>query len=322
MPFLLLKINKMYIIIKTKNVKKGEKMYYDYNVTIVKPKKKKWKIILIVVIVLVILALSIYGGIKYAEYKKNKEIEEQIKKEQQLLEEQKRIEAEKEAIRLKNANNLTEEQMQAIEKIYSIEEKTAFLTFDDGPTTTVTPLILDILKQENVKATFFVLGNRAKANPELIKREFDEGHYIANHGYTHKYSQIYQNAQTVLDEYNYAESCIQEALGNPDYHSRVFRFPGGSYGGYYKNIKSQAKQLLRQNNIVSLDWNALSRDAEGAHTKETIMQSVIDTVGQKQSVVILMHDSYDKILTYETLPDVIKYLRDNGYIFKNLYDIL
>jgi len=322
MPFLLLKINKMYIIIKTKNVKKGEKMYLGYNVIVVKPRMKKWKIIIIILIVLIFIALSIYGGIKYAQYKNNKKIEEQIQKEQELLEEQKRIEREKEAKRLKNASTLTEEQMQTIENIYSIEEKTAFLTFDDGPTTTVTPLILDLLKQENIKATFFVLGNRAKANPELIKREFEEGHYIANHGYTHKYSQIYQSSQTVLDEYNYTESCIQEALGNPDYHSRVFRFPGGSVGGYYKNIKVQAKQLLRQNNIVSLDWNALSKDAEGAHTKEKIMQSIISTVGQKQSVVILMHDSYDKILTYETLTDVIKYLRDNGYTFKNLYDIL
>lgn len=297
-------------------------MYLGYNVTVVKPKKVIWKIILITVIVLFIIALSIYCGIKYAQYKNNKIIEAQILKEQQIIEEQKRIEKEKEAKRLKNSQPLTEEQMQKIESIYSIDGKTAFLTFDDGPTTTVTPLILDLLKQENIKATFFVLGNRAKANPELIKRQFEEGHYIANHGYTHKYSQIYQSSQTVLDEYNYTESCIQEALGNPDYHSRVFRFPGGSYGGYYKNIKSQTKQLLRQNNIVSLDWNALSRDAEGAYTKESIMQSIIDTVGQKESVVILMHDSYDKILTYETLPDVIKYLRDNGYIFKNLYDIL
>lgn len=297
-------------------------MYLDYNVTVVKPKIKKWKIVVIMLIVLTVVALCIYTGIKYSEYKNNKKIEEQIQKEQQILEEQKRIEKEKEAERLKNANTLTEEQMQAVENIYSIQEKTAFLTFDDGPTTTVTPLILDVLKQENVKATFFVLGNRAKANPDLVKRQFEEGHYIANHGYTHKYSQIYQSSQSVLDEYNYTESCIQEALGNPDYHSRVFRFPGGSAGGYYKNIKIQAKQLLRQNNIVSLDWNALSKDAEGAHTKETIMQSVINTVGQKQSVVILMHDSYDKILTYETLPNVIKYLKDNGYTFKNLYDIL
>ena len=297
-------------------------MYYGYNLTVVKPKMKKWKIIIIVLIVLIVIALSIYAGIKYAQHKNDEKIQAQIRKEQELLEEQKRIEAEKEAKRLKNASTLTEEQMQAIENIYTSEEKRVFLTFDDGPTTTVTPLILDLLKQENIKATFFVLGNRAKANPDLIKREFEEGHYIANHGYTHKYSQIYQSSQTVLDEYNYAEGCIQEALGNPDYHSRVFRFPGGSVGGYYKTIKKEAKQFLRQNNIVSLDWNALSKDAEGAHTKETIMQNIAGTVGQKQSVVILMHDAYDKILTYETLPDVIQYLRDNGYSFKNLYDIL
>ncbi|MCI8345112.1 MAG: hypothetical protein HFJ42_03970 [Clostridia bacterium] len=94
------------------------------------------------------------------------------------------------------------------------------------------------------------------------------------------------------------------------------------FGGYYKNIKKDAKAYLRQNGIVSLDWNSLSKDAEGAHTKETLLQSVIDTVGSKQSVVILMHDAADKILTYETLPSVIQYLRDNGYSFKNLYDIL
>lgn len=297
-------------------------MNYGYEIVSIKPKINKWKIILVISIVLIVIALSIYGGIKYAQYKNNEKIQEQIRKEQELLEEQKRIEAEKEAKRLKNSKTLTEEQMQSVENIYTPEEKRVFLTFDDGPTTTVTPFILDLLKQENIKATFFVLGNRAKANPDLIKREFEEGHYIANHGYTHKYSQIYQSSQTVLDEYNYTEGCIQEALGNPEYHSRVFRFPGGSVGGYYRNIKTEAKQFLRQNNIVSLDWNALSKDAEGAHTKETIMQNIIGTVGKKQSVVILMHDAYDKILTYETLPEVIQYLRDNGYSFKNLYDIL
>ena len=118
--------------------------------------------------------------------------------------------------------------MENVSNLIKGKEKIAYLTFDDGPSKTVTPLLLDLLKQENIKATFFVLGNRAKSNPDLIKREFEEGHYIANHGYTHKYSSIYTNSQTVLDEYNYTESCIQEALANPDYHSRVFRFPGGS----------------------------------------------------------------------------------------------
>ena len=297
-------------------------MYYPYNLIVVKPKINKWKIFIVVLIVLVIILLSIYGGIKYTKYMQNKKLEKELQKEQEIIEEQKRIQQEKEAKRLKNANPLTQEQMGAIENIYTSEEKRVFLTFDDGPTTSVTPFILDLLKQENIKATFFVLGNRAKSNPDLIKREFEEGHYIANHGYTHKYSSIYTNSQTVLDEYNYTENCIQEALQNPDYHSRVFRFPGGSVGGYYKNIKREARSYLRQNGIVSLDWNSLSKDAEGAHTKETLLQNVINTVGNKQSVVILMHDASDKILTYETLPSVIQYLRENGYSFKNLYDIL
>ena len=297
-------------------------MLYQFESYEIKPKLNKKKVFFFILIVLIIVALSVYGAIKVAEYQNQNRIE-QVKIEEQRIE-QERIEEEKrkEQEKLKNANPFTEEQMQAIENIYTSEEKRVFLTFDDGPTQAVTPYILDLLKQENIKATFFVLGNRAKANPELIRREFEEGHYIANHGYTHKYSQIYQNAQTVLDEYNYTENCIQEALNNPNYHSKVFRFPGGSQGGYYKTIKVQAKTYLRQNGIVSLDWNALSKDAEGAKTKEELLQNVITTIGDKQSVVILMHDSADKILTYETLPDIIKYLKDNGYQFKTLYDIL
>ena len=297
-------------------------MLYEFESFDIKSKKNSLKIFLVLLIVVVVTSLSVYGALKFIKYKKEeieqaKILEEQRIEEQRIAEEQR-----KEEELLKNANPFTEEQMQAIENIYDVQEKRVFLTFDDGPTQTVTPFVLDLLKQENIKATFFVLGTRAKANPELIKREFEEGHYIANHGHTHIYRQIYQNKQTVLDEYNYTEQCIQEALNNPNYHSKVFRFPGGSNGGYYWKIKSEAKQYLRENGIVSLDWNCLSRDAEGARTKEALLQSVIETSQGKQSIVILMHDSSDKILTYETLPDVIKYLRDNGYEFKTLYDIL
>lgn len=298
-------------------------MLYNYGLIAVKPKINKKKVFLIGFIVIIVIALSIYTAIKYAEYVHQKNIEEQIKIENERIIEERRIQEEQEKERLKNASAFTEEQMQAIENIYhDIGKKRVFLTFDDGPTQSVTPYILDLLKQENIKATFFILGNRAKLNPELVQREFIEGHYIANHGYSHKYSQIYQNEQTVLEEYNYTEQCIQEALQNPDYHSKVFRFPGGSSGGYYHTIKVQAKQHLRQNGIVSLDWNALSKDAEGAKTKEELLQNVIATIGNKSSVVILMHDAYDKILTYETLPTIIQYLRENGYEFQTLYDIL
>lgn len=301
-------------------------MLYSYETIDIKPKLNKKKVILLILIVLTIIAVSVYAGIYF--YKKNKE-NQKTKEQEEItkikIEEENQIQEEerKEQERLKNSEPFTEEQIEKIENIYNLSEgKNAFLTFDDGPTQSVTPLILDLLKQENIKATFFVLGNRAKANPELIKREFDEGHYIANHGYSHKYSEIYQNTQTVLDEYNYTESCIQEALENPDYHSRLFRFPGGSVGGYYNSIKKEAIGTLKEQGIAYLDWNSLSKDAEGAKTKEELFQNLIDTVGEKQNVVILMHDAADKILTYETLPDVIQYLRDNGYQFKTIYDIL
>lgn len=301
-------------------------MLYSYETIYIKPKLNKKKVFLLILIILVIIAISVYSIMYFI--KKNKE--SQIAREQEeinkiKIEEENKIKEQqkKEQERLKNSEPFTEEQIANIENIYNKEDgKRVFLTFDDGPTQSVTPFILDLLKKENIKATFFVLGNRAKANPDLIKREFEEGHYIANHGYTHKYSTIYQNSQTVLDEYNYTESCIQEALENPDYHSRLFRFPGGSVGGYYHSIKKQTKPFLKEQGIVSLDWNALSKDAEGAKTKEELLQNVIDTTGKKQNVVLLMHDAADKILTYEILQDVIEYYRDNGYEFKNIYDIL
>ena len=299
-------------------------------------KLNKKKVFGAALIVATIIGLSIYSGVKSAEYAHEKQKEAQNQKEQAIVE-QIRIEQEEEARKIEeqknaeieakkkiNENPFTEEQMQAIDNIYSAPEgeKRVFLTFDDGPTESVTPLILDLLKQENIKATFFVLGNRAKSNPELIRREYEEGHYIANHGYSHVYRQVYSSTQAVLDEYNYTESCLQEALNNPNYHSKVFRFPGGSVGGYYHSLKKEAKSVLKDNNITYLDWNCLSKDAEGANTKEQLLQNVIDTAGTKSSVVVLMHDAADKILTYETLPDVINYFRENGYTFKNLYDIL
>ena len=87
-------------------------------------------------------------------------------------------------------------------------------------------------------------------------------------------------------------------------------------------IKSEAKILLEQNNIAYVDWNSLSNDAAGAKTKEAIIENTKSTIGNKNSVVILMHDAGDKILTYEALPEIIAYLKEQGYKFKNFYSIM
>lgn len=210
-----------------------------------------------------------------------------------------------------------------VENIYKSEEKRVFLTFDDGPSKQVTPQILDLLQEENIKATFFVLGSRVELNPDIVKRAYEEGHYIANHGYSHKYSQIYVSVQTVLDEYYNTESAIRIAIGDDQYTSLLFRFPGGSTGGKYKEIKKQAKETLKENGIAYVDWNVLTGDSEGG--KKTVEQLVArfnETIGTKNSIVILMHDAGDKTTTYEALPQIIQNLRDNGYEFKNFYDLI
>ncbi|MBP3255164.1 MAG: polysaccharide deacetylase [Clostridia bacterium] len=311
-------------------------MLYGYDLVQIEEGKtlNKKKVFLTILVVILVIAVIVCGiGLAIIKINNKKEdeqlkqfalsaVEEQkrLQEEEKIKKEQLRIEEEQ---RKKNQIAFTEEQLNAIENIYEeTGEKRVFLTFDDGPNMSVTPFILDLLKQENIKATFFVLGSRAQYNPELIQREYNEGHYIANHSYSHVYREIYQDVDSVFDEYNSTEAIIQDALGNPNYHSKLFRFPGGSTGGYYRDVKAEAVEALRDNGIASLDWNALSRDAEGAKTVEELVQNVIDTVEDKESVVILMHDAADKILTYEALPEIIQYLRDNGYSFKNIYDIL
>ena len=176
----------------------------------------------------------------------------------------------------------TEEQKEFINKINNIyngtEGKRVFLTFDDGPTKEVTPHILDTLDKYNIKATFFVLGNRVKANPDILKREYDSGHYIANHGYSHKYSKIYINADSVLDEYNKTEEAIRNAIGDESYSSNLFRFPGGSQGGPYDDVKKKACKKLNENGIAYIDWSALTYDAAGAKTESEILSNLKKTI--------------------------------------------
>ena len=181
--------------------------------------------------------------------------------------------------------NFTEQSAFNIEKIYNLSEdkqKRVYLTFDDGPSGDVTPLVLDVLKEENICATFFVLGNKVQQNPDILKRIYEEGHYIANHGYSHVYSQIYVNADTVLNEYNSCEEAIRQALEIPEYSTHLFRFPGGSSGGPYHYVKKASEKIFKENNIGILDWNCLTRDSEGNYTKEKLMENFKQTSSRKK----------------------------------------
>ena len=107
-----------------------------------------------------------------------------------------------------------------MDTIYKSDTKRVFLTFDDGPSP-VTSKILDILKQENVKATFFILGSNVDSRKDVVKRMYEEGHYLANHGYSHTYSKIYSSPQSVLDEYNECNDKVKNAIEVPDYNLEI-----------------------------------------------------------------------------------------------------
>lgn len=295
-----------------------------YGLIEVKPKINKKKIIITIIIAVLIIAIigfAVFYHINKDKFKGMSVQTNTVAEEKVDSYEQAKSEKSKHIAKV-NFNPVYTDIGKALRNnIYHSEEKVVYLTFDDGPSKTVTPLLLDLLKQENIKVTFFVLGARAELNPEILKREYREGHFIANHGYSHIYGSIYETPEAVLGEYNKAKETIARIL-ETDYDGHLFRFPGGSTGGKYKNIKAQAKNILDENNIAYIDWNSLSSDAAGAKTKEAIIENTKQTVGNKNSVVILMHDAGDKILTYEALPEIISYLREQGYTFKNFYSII
>ena len=217
---------------------------------------------------------------------------------------------------------LTEDAKNKIAKIYHSETKRVFLTFDDGPSATVTPLILDTLKNEDIKATFFLLGSRVELEPDIVKREYTEGHYLASHGYSHVYSQIYASPQNVIDEYNTCIAAIRNAIGVQEYDPHLFRFPGGYTGGKYADLKKEAGQILEQNGVLHVDWNALTSDSAGANTTNDFIAQLERTVPKYNSVVVLMHDAGNKTATAKALPTIIKYFRDRGFEFENFYNIM
>lgn len=297
-----------------------------YDLIEVTPKLNKKKVVITVIIVVLIIALISFAIFYYTNPKlfnsnNNTQKGELIKQQNKDLSQQINNEKQKHIAKVNFLPVYSEQAKNKLNNIYNSNEKVVYLTFDDGPSKTVTPLILDLLNKENIKATFFVLGSRVELNPYVLKREYEEGHFIANHGYSHVYSNIYSSTDSVLEEYNKTQQAIQNALGI-EYDGHLFRFPGGSNGGKYNNLKKDAKVLLETNQIAYIDWNALSGDAAGAKTKETLLENIKTSVGEKNTVVILMHDAGDKILTYEILQDVITMLKEKGYIFKNFYDIM
>ena len=202
------------------------------------------------------------------------------------------------------------------------EEKIAYLTFDDGPTLKATGKILDILKEENIKATFFVVGKHVKEHPELVKRAYDEGHYIANHGYNHDNSKLYKSSDSFISEIKNTDIEIGKAIGVEDYCSHVFRFPNGYMSPNNKAKKKEAAKLLADMNYTYIDWNCLNNDSVKKYSNSQLLKNLKKSSKNKGTLVVLMHDTSDVNDTPSILKDSIDYLKSQGYEFRNFYDLL
>ena len=227
-------------------------------------------------------------------------------------------------------NQISDSGTKAEDALNEDGKKIAYLTFDDGPSTTVTPKILDTLKANNVHATFFLLGYRIEESSkatDIVRRNYNEGNAIGNHGYSHDMKKIYRyNGQNVVDvdafmnEVNRTEGILKNVLG-PTFFTRVIRMPGGRMSRvHYKDPNlPKLDEAFKQNNMVSIDWNAYDYDAEGKRKyADELFQNVKREVKGKNKVVILMHDTYGKEETAKALPNIIQYLKEQGYEFGTL----
>lgn len=192
---------------------------------------------------------------------------------------------------------------------------TIYLTFDDGPKSGTTDVILDILKEEGVKATFFVTNS---GPDELIKREYDEGHSIALHTASHNYSYVYSSVDNYFSDLMTVSNRVKNITG---YESKLIRFPGGSSNTvsrkYSEGIMSTLVNEVQNRGFRYYDWNLSSGDAEaGGHTGEEIFNNVKSRLRKDRVNMVLMHDI--KPYTRDALRKIIQYGKENGYTFDKI----
>jgi peptidoglycan/xylan/chitin deacetylase (PgdA/CDA1 family) len=187
------------------------------------------------------------------------------------------------------------------------------LTFDDGPNPRATPLILDVLRREQVKATFFVLGRHADRWPELVRRMADEGHQLANHGYWHR--KLHRRGPGyVRDDLTRGTESICRASGLPTLHH--FRAPHGFRSPWVTPI---ARSLGQR----TVGWSLGVWDSARPGAAEIARRA---EVGLRAGSILLLHDGDgydaegDRLQTAEALPSIIQRLRARGLRFATLPD--
>lgn len=197
------------------------------------------------------------------------------------------------------------------------EQKTIYLTFDDGPGP-YTDQLLDVLAKYDVKATFFITGNYPDYY-DCIKRAYDEGHTIAVHTFSHNYRQIYRGVQAYFEDFKACEELIYEYTGT---YTKLFRFPGGSsntVSSFNPGIMGMLATYMRDMGYYYFDWNVSSGDAQTVQIPTyQVYRNVINGCAQYDTNVVLQHDVKD--FSVYAVEDIIKWGLENGYQFLPLQE--
>lgn len=186
-------------------------------------------------------------------------------------------------------------QTSALHKVY--------LSFDDGPSI-YTNDILDILDRYGVKATFFVVGKESESAKEAMRRIVEEGHTLGMHSYSHKYKEIYHSVEDFSEDFNKLKDYLYEVTG---VESRFYRFPGGSSNNVSSIDMKVFGEYLETQGIVFFDWNAASGDGgKELLSVEELTKNCLKGISNRETTVVLLHDSGSKPTTVEALPVIIE----------------
>jgi len=183
------------------------------------------------------------------------------------------------------------------------QKRKVYLTFDDGPSSN-TDAILDILKQYDVEATFFVTGKPQEQYQAMYQRIAAEGHTLGMHSYSHKYEEIYASEEAFEEDLSRLQDFLYDTTG---VWSHFYRFPGGSSNQVSTVDMRELAAYMQQQDIYYLDWNVASGDATNKKIKaQTLVDNVLTGVGKHQTSVVLLHDAANKNATVEALPAIIE----------------
>jgi peptidoglycan-N-acetylglucosamine deacetylase len=184
------------------------------------------------------------------------------------------------------------------------------LTFDDGPDPHATPLILDILRKHDVKATFFVIGRYVAEHPELVRRIVEEGHTLGNHTYNH-FDMSYLSPGQMRRELQSTQEAVDEALGY-HYPMVLMRPPYGE--PYFENPRMLPvfQEVVREQELFVVIWTI--------DQPEMVVQDEVSKGTEENDRVLLLHDTGQQ--TVDALPKIIDHYNESEVQFTDVKELL